>query len=167
MSRCLSERALVRLQMKEGGADEHAHLLACGDCTRRFNRLGDDLRVIHEVLTAAPPAAVARHRLPNVFGAWVPAAALSVAVVAILVSLIWPRLPVAPQGAGHNGSVSAFATDVSTAVFAGAATAEPLEIASDAPYLRAAFEEGWPCTGEQFFAGECDDQVSALFTAAD
>ncbi len=58
--------------------------------------------------------------------------------------------------------MSAFAADVSEAVFATAGAGDVVQLAQETPYVRAALEADWPCTQDQFLGGECTDQLSAL-----
>ncbi len=166
MNRCLSERALVRVYFNEASADEHAHLRLCADCAESYDRLVDDLDAIHETLATVPPPKAADTRLAPWRWGWL-AAAFSVAAVAVVVSVVWLREPAPVQLAAGTRSVSAFATDVSTALFAGADSDDVAEIGEDAPYLHAALEAGQPCTENAFFNGECSDQVSALLIETD
>jgi hypothetical protein len=93
---------------------------------------------------------------------WIPAAAVSVATIAIVVSIGWLRQPAPAQRAAGNRNLSAFADDVSSAVFAGVGFGDAVDVRADAPDLRVAMADGWPCTRDAFFNGECSDQVSAL-----
>ena len=55
MKRCLSERALVRLYLREGTATQQFHLRMCADCAERYEQLVGDLDTISQVLEAPPP----------------------------------------------------------------------------------------------------------------
>jgi hypothetical protein len=162
MTRCLNERALVRLYFKEGTADEHSHLRLCADCAETYDRLVHDLEAIHHILADTPPRTAAAGRLAPWRWVLLPAAAVSVAMIAIVISIGWLRQPASVQLAAGNRNLSAFADDVSSAVFAGVGSDDAIDIRADAPDLRVALADGWPCTRDAFFNGECSDQVSAL-----
>jgi hypothetical protein len=92
------------------------------------------------------------------------------ALVAVVISVPWLRQPMSGtmQVASHRSNVSAFATDVSAAVFAdNDATAVVALASDDAPYLLAALDAGSACTRDRYFNGECDDPLSALILESD
>jgi len=164
MKHCLSERALLQVHNREGTAVQQEHLRWCADCVERYDQLVEDLEILHHVLEAAPPAVEVRRMMPFSIG-WVPMAAAAVALLAIVVSVRLLRAPTtAPlQVASRSTAVSAFAADVSAALFAeSAATTTAALATTDAPYLQAALELGSPCTRDRYFGGACDDQLSAL-----
>jgi hypothetical protein len=167
MNRCLGERALVDLHLGEGTAPARAHLLMCTGCRSRYDRLAADLHAIHDVLTAPPPAALRTRPMPHLWGGWLPAGAVSAAVLGTILAVIGLRQSVPLQIASHDGTVSTFAADVSTAVFTSPGSDEVVEIASEAPYLRSDLGSEWPCSGDGYLNGECNDQLSALFVESD
>jgi len=164
MKRCLSERALLQVHNREGTAVQQEHLRLCADCVERYDQLVEDLEALHGVLQAAPPAVEVRRAVPFSIG-WVPVAAAAVALLAIVGGVRLLRAPTAPpvQVASRGTAVSAFAADVSAALFAdGAPTTTGALATTDAPYLQAALDSGSLCTRDRYFGGECDDQLSAL-----
>jgi len=164
MTRCLNESALLRLHMRESVAAERSHLRLCADCAERYERLVEDLETIGRVLEAAPPALERREARAWRAG-WLPVAAAACAAVLVVVAGgVWRRGP-APVAA-RAGNMSAFADDLSAALFASADPSALLPLAADAPYVTAALQAGQPCTQERFFTGECNDQVSALLIEA-
>jgi hypothetical protein len=158
MNRCLGERALLRNYLHEGTAAEQSHLRQCADCAERYELLTEDLETIDQALDAPPLAAEPRRAWPL---RWVPAAAVGMAVVALLLGVAWLRRP-APVAA-HPTGLAVFVADVSDALFAtGEANALPQIAAAETSYLDAALDAGHPCTRERFLAGDCSDQLSAL-----
>ena len=117
------------------------------------------------LLDAPPLAAESRRRSPWQLQ-WVPIAATAcAALLVVVVGVAWLQRSVPVQVAAHSSSVSAFADDLSDALFA-SADANALQWAADAPDVAAALQAGQPCTQERFFTGECNDQVSALLIDA-
>ncbi len=111
---------------------------------------------------ASPPRVLPR----PVFGAsvsWATAAAALILLVGFAWGVGWWVSDEPVSLATRTANVSAFAADVSAALFATNDATGLLQLASDAPDLQAALEAGWPCTQARFLNGECDDQVSALF----
>jgi len=159
MNRCLSERALLRISTEGGSAAEHSHLQLCADCAERYDALAEDLALIGGALQAPPPREISSPSAWRV--TWIPAAA-SIAVIAAMVSLLWWREPSPARVATPLAAGSTFATDLSAALFATSRTNAPTQLASDAPYLEAALDEGQPCTRDRFLAGQCSDELSAL-----
>ncbi|MGD0946019.1 MAG: hypothetical protein ABSA52_01205 [Candidatus Binatia bacterium] len=161
MNRCLSKRALLRAYLKEASGAEHAHLRLCVDCAGRYDALVDDLHAIDAILTTTPPPAVVTRRLSRWHMGWAPAAAFVVllAAVASVISLHRPAPPPVPS---RSTNVSAFAADVSLALFASADASDFPQIESAPSDLGAALEAGWACTQDGYFNGECNDQLSML-----
>ncbi len=169
MTRCLSERALLRVHSRDGTATEREHLQLCADCAERYDALIEDLSLLQRTLKEPEPATAAqRVRFPLQLS-WLPVAAAAAALLALVVSVPWLRQPPsAPvQVASRSPNVSAFAADVSAALFANNDAAAAVLAANDAPYLQAALDAGSPCTRDQYFNGECDDQLSALIMESD
>lgn len=162
MRACLSDRALLAVCMNDATPADRAHVELCAACAERYDTLMHDLRAIDAILAAPPPGrAASRPWLrPAV---WVrPAAAFGVAL-AVLVIAAWLGRSVPIEVAARDQNVAGFAADVSTAIFASADPVELSQAGTDAPYLRDALDAGWPCTTNEFFRGECSDQISALF----
>ena len=169
MKRCLSERALLEVHSRDGTAVQQEHLRLCADCAERYDQLTEDLEVLHHALEAAPPAVEVRRVVPFWIG-WVPMAAAAVALLAIVVSALLLREPTTPpvQIVSRSNTVSAFAADVSAALFEDSAPTTTVAFTTtDAPYLQAALNVGSPCTRDGYFSGECDDQLSALLFEGD
>jgi hypothetical protein len=161
MNQCLNERSMVRILTHDGTAVERWHLRLCADCAERYDELEEDLQTIGAVLEA-PPVAEVRHRLLSWRMRWLAAATAGVAVAALALSVIWLRPQTPTQLALRSGSVTAFADDVSTALFATTDADAAPRFSEEAPYLEAALEAGWPCTQARFLTGDCNDQLSAL-----
>ncbi len=161
MNRCLDERVLLRMYMHESSAAEQSHLRLCADCTEHYDQLVVDLETIGHALEAPPSAAVSRRasaaRMP-----WVPAAVACAALAVVMLVFAWVRRSSPVQVATRIHSVSAFAGDLSDALFATSAASAFVPLAEEAPYLEAALNAGQPCTQDRFFRGACNDQLSAL-----
>ena len=112
MSRCLSEKTLLRLIAGSGSQAQRAHLAACRRCGVRYRAILRDFDRTTDVLlyTAPPrwsPSLLTRYRLP----------ARASAMAAIVV-LIWVVSTVWRDGAPSNPEeVTAFLADVSSAMF--------------------------------------------------
>jgi hypothetical protein len=165
MNRCLSERALLRVSLKEATGAEHAHLRLCADCAERYDALADDLHAIDAILTKTPPPALLTSRLPRWRMGWAPVAAFAVLLAAV-VSVLSLRQPTPLPMTSRNTNVSGFAADVSAALFAGADAGDFPQIESGPADLRVALEAGWACTQDRYFNGECNDQLSVLLVEA-
>jgi hypothetical protein len=138
MSRCLRDQTLLWLSEGEGTRAQRAHLEACAACTRRYQRLVGDLKVLRRVLQEAPPLPAMRQR-PRTFRArWLPVAAALTLVLAGLMGALemWNSAPPPP----------------------------PLEARREAmTLLQAALDGGWPCNGQEpFFHPSCDQQAFIL-----
>jgi hypothetical protein len=170
MKRCLSERALLRVYSRDGTAAEREHLQLCPDCAERYDALAEDLSLLQRTLEEPEPAAAGHHvSFPFRLG-WVPVAAAAAALLALIVGVQWLRQPMSGtvQVASRSSNVSAFAADVSAALFANNDARTTVALASnDAPYLQAALDAGSPCTRDRYLNGECDDQLSALILESD
>jgi len=163
MDRCPSERGLLNIHLREGSEAQWAHLRSCADCAERYDRLVEDLLTIGAVLDAEPPPRRAPRWVRIAPLQWVPAACALALLLGLAVSRPWqPRSAAVPM---QRRSVSTFADDLSAALFASAAPAAGAATDSEAPYLEAALEVGWPCTADRFLNGDCNDQVSAFVLA--
>jgi hypothetical protein len=161
MNRCLSERVMLRIYTQEGTLAERGHLRVCADCAERYDAFEEDLQTIGAVLEA-PPVAEVRHPLLSWRVRWLSAATAGLAMAAVVASVVWLRPPAPVQVAARSGNVTAFADDVSAALFASTEGDVTPRLAAEAPYLEAALEAGWPCTQARFLRGDCNDQLSAL-----
>jgi hypothetical protein len=161
MKRCLSERALVRLYLRESTATQQSHLRMCADCAERYQQLFADLDTIGQVLAAPPVAEIGRAPLWGL--RWMPAAIACGAVLVVLVlDAAWLRRSSPVEVAERASSASAFATDLSDALFGPSDASGIPAVAAETPYLEAALEAGQPCTRDRLLAGECIDEVSAF-----
>ncbi len=112
MSRCLSERTLLRLVAGGGREAQRAHLAACGRCDARHRAIVSDLDRVTDVLlhTEPPrwsPSLLARY--------WLPATASAAAAISLLV---WVELTVwRAVTPAQPDEVTAFLSDVSAAMF--------------------------------------------------
>jgi hypothetical protein len=163
MKRCLSERALVWLYLREGTAAQQFHLRMCADCAERYEQLVDDLDTIGRVLEAPPPVGEIG-RAPGWRLRWAPAAVACAVLVVLLLDVTWLRRSSPVEIAVRASGVSAFATDLSDALFGPSDASAPAPVGAEAPYLEAALEAGQPCTRDRFLTGECSDEVSAFLT---
>ena len=112
MSRCLSERTLMRLIAGGGREAQRAHLAACDRCEARYRAIGDALdRVTEVLLHTEPPLRSA----PLLARYWMPAIAAAVASLALLVWVeitVWRAVtPAQPE------EVTAFLSDLSATMF--------------------------------------------------
>jgi hypothetical protein len=94
----------------------------------------------------------------------VPAAITCAALVALVLDVAWLRRSSPVEVAERASSVSAFATDLSDALFGPSDTSTIPAVAAEAPYVEAALEAGQPCTRERLLSGDCSDEVSAFLT---
>jgi hypothetical protein len=167
MNRCLRERALLSVFAGEGTAAQHTHLRLCADCAERYDGLIDDLEAIGDGLRHTPPAARALSDVPGAFLRGLPFAAAAGVLLVVGLTVTQLLAPTPAPVASRSANVPAFAADVSAALFASGDDSNTVQIASDAPYLQAALEAGLPCTQDDFFNGECDDQVAAIAFESD
>lgn len=116
MSRCLSDRALLRLHVGDGTSAERAHRAECATCADRAAALARDIDRMSWVLadTTAPRSRPVRARR-----AWLPAIGLATAaVVAVLWGTVGLREPIRPAPpAGQPPELGALLQDVSTVMF--------------------------------------------------
>lgn len=152
MSRCLRDEELW-LCHEGGGRDaQRAHVAECAKCSARLRQLGEDLRVLSQVLREAPPDPAPARSRSLLSWRWIPVAAACAATFFFL----WPELPT-KEPSSYRTTTSSVARekaiidilehDVYTALF----TDEDLGVV-DAParvstlaYVQAALDGGWPC----------------------
>jgi len=112
MSRCLSERTLMRLIAGGGREAQRAHLAACDRCEARYRAIGDALDRVREVLLHTEPPL---RSAPLLARYWMPAIAAAVASLALLVWVeitVWRAVtPAQPE------EVTAFLSDLSATMF--------------------------------------------------
>ena len=161
MTRCLRDDALLMLSCGDGSAAERAHLGSCAACDARYAQLTNDLSLIGRALSEPPPRTSAYRLHPRGIR-WIPAAAAVAGMLVLVmgVTQFWSPSPV--QVATQTASVSAFVDDVSSALFATSNEVALAESPSDMAHLQAALAGGWPCTRDQLYNGECDDQLAAV-----
>ena len=112
MSRCLSERAMMRVIAGGGRDAQQAHLAVCQQCDARYRAIGRDLDRVTQVLLHTEP----QHRSPSLLARyWMPASAAAVAALALLVWVeitVWRAVtPTQPE------EVTAFLSDLSATMF--------------------------------------------------
>ncbi len=116
MSRCLTERRLVHLQMSPGDPGAQAHVDGCPVCAARLDALTRDLDVLTGVLVRGPiPHA---RPLPS-FRRWIPAAgagALALAALLWVEVAVWRAVTYVPPSMRPQ-EASAMLTEVSLALF--------------------------------------------------
>ena len=119
MKRCLSDKALMRLQAGDGSAEQRAHLSVCGACGDRYHRFDRELETVrHVLLHTDEPKILVVARKPS----WLPLAAVAASLVVTLA--IWGHLavqrPDTPGSAAlrlQDEEASAFLTEVSLTMF--------------------------------------------------
>ncbi len=115
MSRCLSDRKLMRVLAELATPAERTHLATCASCSARHRRLTGEMETITRVLVTTPEPAPRRVTSAR---RWVPAvAALSAVAVAGLLWLeviVWRALRPEP---GQVQQYAAVLADVSSALF--------------------------------------------------
>jgi len=112
MTRCLSERTLLRLVAGDGRAEQHAHRAACARCDARYRAIMSDLDRVSDVLLYTEPIPSTRSVLARY---WMPLTASAVAALALLVWVeiaVWRAVTPAQQE-----EVAAFLSDVSATMF--------------------------------------------------
>jgi len=112
MTRCLSERALLRLVAGDGRAAQHAHRAACARCEAHYRAIMSDLDRVSDVLLHTEPIPSTRSLLARY---WMPLTASAVAALALLVWVeiaVWRAVTPAQQE-----EVAAFLSDVSATMF--------------------------------------------------
>ena len=82
MSRCLSERTLVRISDGEATAAERDHLAECGDCSARARSLARDVARLSLALRGEPPPLPPRRA--TAWGWWMPASAVLATALLVL-----------------------------------------------------------------------------------
>ena len=177
MSRCLRDQTLLLLYEGEGTSADRDHLEVCTDCTTRYQRLGQDLKLIGQVLREPPPLRQAQDRSPQALPyrfhplriRWMPvAAALAVTLTSVWGGM-WERSPSPPVLPAEAGSEAVFLSleEMAAALFSTAEVSAELVPApvSNLAYLQAALEGEWPCGEQEPFShsGCNNDPVALLF----
>jgi|SRR5581483_7585638 len=159
MSHCLSEYTLVMLYIGEDTEEERTHLVDCGDCSRRYQRLVYDWQRIERILHAGPPPHPAARSLPSPTYRWVPVATAiaTIIILAVAGSRWWqPEAPVVANVTSSDEMAQLVETTVVPALFADETLSSvglPTPV-SDETYVRAALGGEWPC--------EQDESTSSL-----
>jgi hypothetical protein len=117
MSRCLSEKALLRAMAELATPAEQAHLAACATCAARWRKVSGEMGKIREVLLTTPEPF--RRVAPRSWRSMVAAAGLAAAAVGALVWVevaVWKTIQ---PGADVTGTqqVEAALADVTAAIF--------------------------------------------------
>jgi len=112
MSRCLSERAVLRLVAGSGRESQWAHVRTCRECTARYQAIVSDLDRVTDVLLSTEPP---RWSPSLASRYWLPATAAAMAGVVLLV---WVEISVwrAVTPAQTEG-VAASLADISARMF--------------------------------------------------
>jgi hypothetical protein len=85
----------------------------------------------------------------------------------LVLDATWLRRSSPVEVAVRASSVSAFATDLSDALFGPSDANEIPPVAAEVSYVEAALEAGQPCTRERLLTGECSDEVSAFLAESE
>jgi hypothetical protein len=117
MSRCLSEKALLRVLAELASGDERAHLATCSACAARRRALSVEMETIARVLATTPEP---RMQTVRATWRWVPAAAaLAAAAVGALLWIevaAWKAIQPVPDPPRTQELATALA-DLSSALF--------------------------------------------------
>ncbi|HXJ82224.1 MAG TPA: hypothetical protein VMS64_26525 [Candidatus Methylomirabilis sp.] len=135
MSRCLSDKALMRLVAELGTAAERSHVATCAACAARQRRVGHDLDRIRQVLltTSEPPRHVTQSRRWSVVGV-TGLAAVAVAALVWIEVAVWNTIQPAEDPASTE-QVEAALEDVTAALFS--VDGEPTRSLADASTMNA------------------------------
>jgi hypothetical protein len=116
VSRCLSERALLRVHVGDGTPTEQAHLARCAACAMRTTALRTALDRVSQVLAATTEP---RPRPARRASAWLPA--IGVTAMAVAVLLGWQtalhRASLPGPSTGRPPELGSLLEDVSTVMF--------------------------------------------------
>src|SRR5262249_48380804 len=117
LSRCLSEKTLMRLLAELGTPAQHAHVEVCPLCAARYVAITRDVDGIRKVLATTRPMATRGWVVPT----WPPALGLLVAaaMITLLVSTeisLWHALHADPEDDAAQTMTTALA-DISTVLF--------------------------------------------------
>jgi hypothetical protein len=171
MSRCLGERALLRVLEREPARREEAHLRSCAGCRTRLRRLQQDLDQLTAVLHGPPPPLAAPPEATGWrLGLALPVLALAAAGLALVLHGRGPaatapgRAPDATTAAADPLGASGLAAALEGGDPAwsggndGALAADADEIAA----LRAALHGARPCAAdERMLFASCDETALA------
>jgi hypothetical protein len=117
VTRCLSDKALIRVIAELGSPADHAHLAACATCTARRQEVSADLRRIRQVLLATPEPA--RRAVPRPRRSLVALTGLGAAAIAafIWVEVVAWRTIQPAEDLTSVEQVEAALADVTAAIF--------------------------------------------------
>jgi len=149
MSRCLSDKMLLRVVAELGTPAQHSHLTTCAMCAMRHRRFSGELGMIRQVLVATdePRWRAVPSRLRTVAGM----AALSAVAVAALLWIevtAWKALQPAPDVASAE-QIETTLADVTAALFS--VEGEPTRVDSETQIEAALVRDG-------VASPECDSQ---------
>lgn len=150
MNRHLPDEVLWSVHEGEGTSAERTHLEDCVVCRARYQQLARDLKVLKQVLRAAPPLPAPPQPRRALQIRWAPAVAVMAATLLLAWGQEWLRvltLPVSPLAARKNEETVHFLTkEVPMALFS-MPEPNPGKLPADATnlaYLQAALDGGWP-----------------------
>ena len=138
MSRCLSDKALMRVVAELGTESDKAHLAGCVTCTGRYRRITGEVDLIRQVLvTTTEPGrrAVSRWRSVAAVAAF---AAAGVAALVWVEVTAWKAIQPEPDLA-QAAQMSATLADVTAALFS--VDGEPKAALADGPAVVALEQE--------------------------
>ena len=117
MSRCLSEKMLLRVAAELGTPAQHSHLMTCATCAMRYRRFSGELGTIRQVLltTDEPRWRTVPSRLRTVAGVTT-LAAVAVAALLWIEVTAWKALQPAPEVASAE-QIETTLADVTAALF--------------------------------------------------
>ena len=151
MKRCLSKRALLLCAAGEGTTEQLSHVAVCNSCQDQYLRFVRNLEAIEQVLRETTPPQDAAMTSILRFNYWLPLTA----AVAMLVMVVWgawrfqqpAEFGLVANSAKQADIVRFLQDELSPAVFPLAERREFVVSApvSDAGYLEAALNDGWPC----------------------
>ena len=116
MSRCLSDKALMRVMAELGSTAEQAHVAACATCAARRRRISGEVERVCQVLLTTPEPARRAVRKPQ--RSMVAAAGLAALALAALVWIevaVWKTMQ--PTEDLASTQVEAALADVTAATF--------------------------------------------------
>jgi hypothetical protein len=141
MSRCLSERTLVRVSDGDATVAERQHLAECGDCSARARSVVRDVARLSLVLRGEPPPLPPRRAISRVW--WMPASAVVATALVVLTLHHAPTRPATADAAPLS------LAEVSEVAFAADPTPGDADLErADLVALDEAIDGSWPDEGD-------------------